>query len=197
MPAVAQRVKACARRAEKGQRLEKGRERIEPEMRADPGQTDRQGQALGRRAAEEMREGKREAENGEAERGAVDDGVGARISRQAAPAAPSASSPKSIVSRPTSAVTAPPRSSQRLTLARGRLERGVIAHGGPDRERAKTRMLGARRRVKRPKAARTAARPIRGFVVSARRITCRSDPSPEAPAHIRNTQHGNTQSEIP
>src|SRR6516162_6249523 len=54
--AVAERENACGRGAEIDHDQEESRERVEPEMRAEPGQTDRQSEVLGFSASKKMRE---------------------------------------------------------------------------------------------------------------------------------------------
>jgi len=62
MAAIAEREQACARGAEIDHGEEETGERVEAEMRAQPGQADRQGQAFGGSRAEKMRQccGKRQ-----------------------------------------------------------------------------------------------------------------------------------------
>ena len=52
VPAIAERIEARRRAAEIDDDEEEGRQRVEPEMRADPRQAERQDQSLCRRAAE-------------------------------------------------------------------------------------------------------------------------------------------------
>ena len=61
VPAIAERVQACRRAAEIDHGKKEGRQRIEPEMRADPRQAHRQDHRLGGRHAEqrEQRGGER------------------------------------------------------------------------------------------------------------------------------------------
>ena len=60
VPAIAERVEACARAAEIDHGEKERGERVEAEMRAEPRQADRQRQAFGGRGAEQMRQRGRE-----------------------------------------------------------------------------------------------------------------------------------------
>ena len=72
VPAVAERVEARRGAAEIDHDEEERRERVEPEMRADPGQAERQGQGLGRCLSDQRAEANDEAHASDRERYPID-----------------------------------------------------------------------------------------------------------------------------
>ena len=72
VPAVAERVKARRAPAEIDHREEEGRERVETEMRADPGKAERQGQGLCRCLPDQRAEADEKAHASDRERCPID-----------------------------------------------------------------------------------------------------------------------------